>query len=70
MRKLVNIYYDYERSLGVNATCIDWPERNEYFKTWSEFSAFCSLEYGYSFNLIEITSENYSQLCAEGVFNV
>lgn len=64
------IYYDYEPAIGVNATCLDWPQRNEYFRTWGEFSSYCSIEYGTSFRLVEITSENYPVLCAEGVFNV
>lgn len=66
----VIIYYDYEPAIGVNATCLDWPQRNEYFRTWGEFSAYCSIEYGTSFRLVEITAENYPVLCAEGIFNV
>jgi hypothetical protein len=64
------IYFDYEPALGVNATCSDWPQRNEYFRSLAEFNAYCSLEYGCSYHLIEITAENYPQLCAEGIFDV
>lgn len=70
MLEPVIIYYDYEPAVGVNATCLDWPHRNEYFRSWGEFSAYCSIEYGTSFRLVEITAENYPVLCAEGVFNV
>ena len=64
------IYYDDEPNIGVNATCLDWPHRNEYFSSWSEFIAWVSIEYGSSFVLVEITAENYPILCREGVFNV
>lgn len=64
------IYYDDEPNIGINATCVDWPHRNEYFSNWSEFNAWVSIEYGSSANLIEITAENYPLLCREGVFNV
>ncbi|TVL11313.1 hypothetical protein AYI92_21090 [Shewanella xiamenensis] len=70
MQSEIVIYYDYEPAIGVNATCLDWPHRNEYFRSWGEFSAYCSIEYGSSFRLVEITAENYPVLCAEGIFNV
>ena len=64
------IYYDDEPNVGINATCVDWPHRNEYFSGWSEFNAWVSIEYGSSAKLVEITAENYPELCKQGVFNV
>ncbi len=66
----VTIYYDDEPRIGVNATCVDWSQRNEFFSCWSEFIAWVSIEYGSSAILVEITAENYPVLCAQGVFNV
>lgn len=66
----VVIYYDDEPNIGVNATCVDWPHRNEYFTCWSEFTAWVSIEYGCSAQLVEITAENYPMLCEQGIFNV
>lgn len=63
------IYYDNVPGYGVNATCRDWPCRNEYFRSWGEFRSWVSVEYGDSVELVEITADNYQQLCAEGVFN-
>ena len=64
----LTVYYDYEQSIGVNATCVDWDIRNLFFKSWSEFSTYMFVEYGDNFTLVEITEENYAELCAEGVF--
>ena len=62
------IYYDYEPNIGINATCVDWSPRNEYFSSWSEFLTFVNIEYPTNHQLVEITSENYLELCAMGVF--
>lgn len=61
------IYYDFEPAYGVNATCVLWPCRNEYFSSWSDFISYVSAEYP-CFELVEITSDNYPLLCAQGVF--
>lgn len=70
MSHKVVIYYDDVPNIGVNATCVDWPLRNEYFTCWGEFIGYVSIEYGTSVELVEITAENYSSLCEQGVFNV
>ena len=70
MTNSVIIYYDDEPNIGVNATCVDWPCRNEYFRNFSEFEFFVYVEYGDRAELIEITAENYPVLCQQGVFNV
>ena len=62
------IYYDYEPNIGINATCVDWSPRNEFFASWSEFLFFINSEYPINAQLVEITSENYSELCSMGVF--
>lgn len=64
------IYYDNEPNYGVNATCVDWSCRNEYFSSMAELRAFVQIEYGSTAELIEITKHNYEQLRLEGVFNV
>lgn len=68
MDDMTVIYYDYEPGYGVNATCVDWPCRNEYFRSWSEFRSYVDIEYGCAVSLVEITADNYQQLCNEGVF--
>jgi hypothetical protein len=69
MTKEVTVYYDFEPRIGVNATCCDWYTRNQFFKSWSEFTFFLLAEYGQNFTLVEITNENYPELCAQGVFD-
>lgn len=66
--KEVTIYYDYEPNIGINATCVDWPNRNEFFNGWSDFLFFLNTEYPTNHTLVEITDDNYSELCALGVF--
>ena len=68
MSSSITVYYDYEKTIGVNATCVEWSPRNLFFKSWSEFSTYLLVEYGDDFQLVEITNENYSELCAEGIF--
>lgn len=65
---MITVYYDYEQAIGVNATCVEWSPRNLFFKSWSEFSTYLFVEYGHGFELVEITAENYPELCALGVF--
>lgn len=68
MPDLITIYYDLEPNYGVNATCTDWPCRNEFFKSMAELRDFAIFEYGSDFELTEITVENYSSLCELGIF--
>jgi hypothetical protein len=63
------IYYDSEPS-GVNATSLDFPCRNEFFNSWTEFETFLEVEYNERPKLIEITALNYQHLCDEGIFDV
>lgn len=70
MTTAITIYYDNEPNYGVNATCTDWPCRNEFFKSMAELRSYALHEYGPYVNFVEITVENYEQLCAEGVFYV
>ena len=64
------IYYVNEPDYGVNATCVVWPHRNEFFNSMSELRSMVLIEHGLNVSFVEITAENYPQLCAEGVFNV
>lgn len=68
MPQSITIYYDNELS-GVNATCTDWPHRNEYFRSMSELRFFIEVEYRGEVDLVEITADNYPILCAMGVFS-
>jgi len=70
MPKSIIIYYDNEPNYGVNATCTDWPFRNEFFKSMAELRAYALHEYGPFVKFVEITAENYDQLCVEGIFYV
>jgi len=70
MIRVITIYYDNEPNYGVNATCVDWPCRNEFFNSMAELRSMVSIEYGTSTRFVEITAKNYPQLCAEGIFNV
>lgn len=69
LTSVITIYYDNEPNYGVNATCSDWPCRNEFFNSMAELRSFALHEYGPLVNFIEITAENYSQLCNEGIFD-
>lgn len=69
MTQSIIIYYDNEPNYGVNATCADWPCRNEFFKSMSELRSFALYEYGPFVDYVEITPENYQQLCEEGIFD-
>lgn len=64
------VYYDFEPAIGINATCTDWDVRNLFFKTFGELRAFCEVEYGIDYRLVEITSDNYDELRLQGIFNV
>jgi len=71
MAQEIIVYYDNEPSIGVNATCEDWPQRNEYFSSMPELLNYLAYEYVsdyYNLQLVEITSQNYEELCAKGVF--
>jgi len=68
-KQQVTVYYDYEPGIGINATCEDWPCRNEFFRTWGELDNYLLLEYGRNYTLVEITSSNYPFLCEQGVFD-
>lgn len=70
MRSAITIYYDNEPNYGVNATCTDWPCRNEFFKSMAELRSYALDEYGPFVKFVEITAENYDQLCVEGIFYV
>ena len=63
------IYYDYEPNYGVNATCVAWTFRNEFFKSWGDFVAYLDFQYGDDVELVEITTGNYEELCEQGIFN-
>ena len=69
MNENVVVYYDYEPAIGINATCEDWPCRNEYFRNWGELYFFLRSEYGQNYTLVEITSANYEELRISGIFN-
>lgn len=60
------IYYDFEPGLGVNAYFPDFG--HEYFSTIHAFRSFCDIEYD-GVDVVEITNENYKELCAQGVFD-
>jgi len=70
MIRVITIYYDNEPNYGVNATCVIWPHRNEFFNSMAELRSMALIEYGTSVCFVEITAENYPQLCSEGIFNV
>lgn len=61
------IYYDYEPAIGVNATCVIWPCRNEFFDSWAQFENFLQTEHPTA-RLVEITAGNYKELCELGIF--
>jgi len=63
------VYYDNDESIGVNATCVDWECRNLFFLSWSEFMNYMHFENEHEFELVEITDENYTLLCAQGIFD-
>ncbi|MCC2604102.1 hypothetical protein [Planctobacterium marinum] len=65
---MITIYYDNDGA-GVNATCSDWPCRNEWFNSMSELRDFLTSEYGTQYQLTEITPKNYPELCKAGVFD-
>lgn len=65
----ITVYYDHDELIGVNATCTEWECRNLFFNSWSEFINYMHFEYALEFELVEITDENYSMLCAEGIFD-
>jgi len=67
---LITIYYDNEPNYGVNATCAEFPCRNEFFNSMAELRSMALIEYGTAVKFVEITAKNYPQLCAEGIFNV
>lgn len=64
----LTIYYDDNGDMGVMASCPDWDINNIYFSSWSEFTTFLLVEHGDNFSLVEITTENYDELRAAGVF--
>ena len=70
MIRVITVFYDNEPNYGVNATCVDWAHRNEFFNSMAELRSMAFIEYGNSVRFVEITAENYPKLCADGVFNV
>lgn len=62
---MITIYYDDEPELGINAY-FDWG--HEYFRSMSEFQSFLQCNYS-DYQLVEITTDNYQELLAMGVFN-
>ncbi|RXJ74334.1 hypothetical protein CS022_04595 [Veronia nyctiphanis] len=73
MVKNGTIYYDFEYGIGINAYFPDsasvggfyW---HEWFASFYQFNLYCELEY-LDCEVIEINNDNYSELCAQGVFN-
>ncbi|WP_233265765.1 hypothetical protein [Grimontia hollisae] len=65
------IYYDFEPNHGINAYFPD-AENGGYWHEWFssnyQFAIYCDNDYS-GFEVIEITNENYPELCAMGVFN-
>ncbi|WP_158587203.1 hypothetical protein [Motilimonas pumila] len=61
------VYYDFEIGYGVNATF----QTGEcyYFATMEELKCECLSRFGTSYDLYEITSDNYQFLCDKGVFD-
>jgi len=62
------VYYDYEPSIGINAYSQRFACLHVFYKSWGQFDADLIIE-GLTDNLVEITPEVYSMLCAEGFFN-
>lgn len=65
---MITVYYDADGP-GINATCESWPCRNEHFSSMDELKIHLNMDYSGNYQLIEITNDNYSELCALGIFN-
>lgn len=62
-----SIYFDNEPSHGINAY-FTWG--HEFFKTPYDFYQFLMTHYGMtSFQVVEITDDNYQELLVKGVFH-
>ncbi|MEZ9065644.1 hypothetical protein [Vibrio atlanticus] len=62
-----SIYFDNEPNHGIN---VYFPWGHNFFKTPREFFQFMEAHYGMvSFQLVEITDENYQELLVKGVFH-
>ncbi|MBW3697888.1 hypothetical protein EK599_19575 [Vibrio sp. T187] len=62
-----SIYFDNEPNHGINAY---FPWGHNFFKTQRDFFQFLEVHYGMvSFQIVEITDDNYQELLVKGVFH-